>query len=115
MTMEGILLEVALGIVGTGLCGLIVMLIKLGGKIEWICKKLGKTDDKLTELLVMHNHADDYGFGTNNTNELLKGQIQALTALTKSVDALVQEIKLERELAKAQADRVAKPQTACID
>lgn len=76
------------------------MLIRLGGRVDMLVSSAKHTEATVDQLTIMCEHADDYGFGSRSTNELLKTQVGAIVALTKSVDALVQEIKLERELAK---------------
>lgn len=47
----------------------------------WISWNVAKIMFRVTRLLDMHEHADDYGFGTERTNKLIEDNTKAMNAL----------------------------------
>jgi hypothetical protein len=67
-------------------------------------RTLRQVMEKIEELRVMHEHPDDYNFGSRETNRLLKESIEqerlSHAALTKCCDAMTKQTNAVNELVR---------------
>ncbi len=66
--------------------------------LDRIVRKVDRTESRVIHLVTQHDHADDSGFGTRKTNELLLTLMKAVAELSKCVTELLTEMKIERRM-----------------
>ncbi len=67
--------------------GVFLALAIIAVRLEMLQSRLKDTKQMTRRLLEMHQHADDYGFGTVETNKLLRANSEAQTELLRAVTA----------------------------
>lgn len=79
-------------------------IVALGIRQEMIANKVRNIEGIVTTMKIMHEHADDYGFGTKRTNNLIDEMQQATVKSTNairissnSIDQLAHFIKVDIE------------------
>jgi len=87
--------------VGAGMLVFGMTMIIIGGvvnhfKLRWVARKTKELCDNVEKLVTMHEHPDDYKFGTEDTNKMLEKTLKAMDKVTEAVMALVAELKAER-------------------
>ncbi len=73
------------GIVALTLVGIVFRIEAMGARVREI--KAG-----VESAHVMHEHADDYGFGTGQTNRLLREVLSATSSNSRSSEAVARSI-----------------------
>ena len=87
--------------IGTGIVIFALTMVIIGGivnhfKLRWVARKTKELCDNVERLVTMHEHPDDYNFGTEDTNKMLEKTLKAMDKVTEAVMALVAELKAER-------------------
>lgn len=94
--MEALWTSISAGIIVFGLTALIVGGVVNHFKLRWMARKTKEVYDGVEKLVTMHEHPDDYNFGTEDTNKMLEKTLKALDKVTEAMMALVAEMKAER-------------------
>lgn len=87
-------------IITFGLGALIISSINNYFRIKSMGKTIEELKDDSQRLVLMHEHADDHGFGTRRTNEMITQTTTELRDATKAILELVNEMRFYRESQK---------------
>ena len=71
----------------------VVSITGIGIRQHFSLSRMAKILAGVELLTEMHRHADDYGFGTRNTNELLQAAVAASTASEKASIATTRSLR----------------------
>ncbi len=68
----------------SGVC--VLTLVGVAIRLENLASRVRNVQETVTDQKTMHEHADDYGFGTKETNEMLKGLLASTRSSAKESD-----------------------------
>ena len=94
--IEQFWMGIGAGIVVFGITSLVAGGVVNHFKLRWMGKKIGQIHDATSLLVTMHQHPDDYKFGTEDTNKTLEKILKAIEKSTEATLKLVAEIRAER-------------------
>jgi hypothetical protein len=67
-----------------GIC--VLTIIGIAIRLENLASRVKDVQQRVIDTKTMHEHADDYGFGTKETNEMLQGLLTSTRTSAKESD-----------------------------